>query len=314
MDSPRDRLRAARSLAAGINYFDLDFRGHSRIIASAIVHGSGSLAVVDPGPSSTLPVFRAQLEALGFSVGDITALLLTHVHLDHAGASGTLLRENPDIQVYVHERGAPHVIDPSKLVASATRLWGDETQALWGEVLPVPATAVEVLAGGEQLHLGGRILDVAYTPGHASHHVSYFNEETGIAFVGDTAGVMIQANGAVLLPTPPPDIDLPLWRESLTTIAHWNPETLFITHYGPASPALLHLQEVREAMEQSERLYLRSIEQGSDDAGHEAWFVDEVRRVLHRQMPDAAAKSYEVAGRFDLSWKGLDRAHKKART
>jgi glyoxylase-like metal-dependent hydrolase (beta-lactamase superfamily II) len=304
-------MRTAHPLAPGVSYFDLDFRGHQRVIASAILHGAGSLAVVDPGPSSTLPVFRAKLEALGYAIADISALLLTHVHLDHAGSTGTLLRENPNIVVYVHERGAPHLIDPSRLVASATRLWGDEMAALWGEVLPVPAAAIEILAGGERLSAGGRVIDVAYTPGHASHHVSYFNDETGLAFVGDMAGVMVVPNGVVLLPTPPPDIDLERWRDSLTTIAQWNPESVFLTHFGPASPALLHLQEVRESIARAERFFDRALRSSQDDHEREASFIAEVRRELRRHMPDASAERYEVAGRFDLSFKGLARAHQK---
>jgi glyoxylase-like metal-dependent hydrolase (beta-lactamase superfamily II) len=161
------------------------------------------------------------------------------------------------------------------------------------------------------LHVGGRVVDVAYTPGHASHHVSYFNSETGIAFVGDTAGLMTQPNNLVLLPTPPPDIDLPLWRESLTTIARWNPETVLLTHFGPASPAMLHIQEVFEAIDRAERLFTRSLEHGADDAAHEVWFIEEVRRVLRQRMTDAEAMSYEVGGRFDLSWKGLARYYAK---
>src|SRR5439155_20700751 len=114
-----------------------------------------------------------------------------HIHLDHAGATGTLLEAQPKIRVYVHEKGAPHMIDPSKLLASATRLYGDQMDRLWGDVVPVPADAVVALRGGERLTVGGRQLDVAYTPGHASHHVSYFGADTGIAFVGDTAGVRV---------------------------------------------------------------------------------------------------------------------------
>ena len=157
---------------------------------------------------------------------DVTALLLTHIHLDHAGATGSLVRENPALRVYVHERGAPHLVDPSKLLASASLLYGDAMERLWGEVSPVPASALTVLKGGERIEEGGRQLEVAYTPGHASHHVSYFNADTGIAFVGDTGGIKIVENGYVLPPTPPPDINLEAWDESLRTIEAWRPDTL----------------------------------------------------------------------------------------
>src|SRR5262249_39730544 len=154
----------------------------------------------------------AGLERAGISIADVRTLLLTHIHLDHAGATGTLIRENPSLRVYVHEKGAPHMADPAKLIASATRLWGNDMDRLWGEMRPVPAECMTIVRGGERIVAGGRDFDVAYTPGHASHHVSYFSRDTGIAFVGDTAGVRLQAGQYILPPTPPPDIDLEAWR------------------------------------------------------------------------------------------------------
>src|SRR5689334_5514121 len=162
-------------LASGVSYFDLNFQGRPRVIACAVIHGPGGVAIVDPGPASTLPVFRKQLATAGISVADITTILLTHIHLDHAGATGTLVRENPRLRVYVHEVGAPHMADPAKLIASATRLYGDAMDRLWGEFAPVPAGALTTLNGGERLEVGGRPLDVAYTPGHGCHHRSYLS-------------------------------------------------------------------------------------------------------------------------------------------
>jgi glyoxylase-like metal-dependent hydrolase (beta-lactamase superfamily II) len=171
------------TLASGLSYFDLDFLGVPRIIATVVVHGPGGAAIIDPGPSSTLPALRAALAGAGLAVADLRAVLLTHIHLDHAGATGSLVHEHPELRVYVHEKGAPHMVDPAKLIASATRLWGDEMDRLWGEFRPVPEHALIVLRGGERISAGGRDFEVAYTPGHASHHVSYFSAETGIAFV-----------------------------------------------------------------------------------------------------------------------------------
>src|SRR5688500_7156433 len=212
------------TLAAGISFFDLHFQEYPHVIATAVLHGPGGVAIVDPGPSSTLPIFRRELAAAGIGISDITTLLLTHVHLDHAGAAGTLVRENPRIRVYVHERGAPHMAEPEKLIASATRLWGDAMDRLWGEFAPVPREAMTVLSGGERIAAGGRTLDVAYTPGHASHHVSYLSGDSGIAFVGDVAGVKTTPTGFVLPPTPPPDIELEDWQRSLDTIEAWRPD------------------------------------------------------------------------------------------
>jgi glyoxylase-like metal-dependent hydrolase (beta-lactamase superfamily II) len=179
--------------------------------------------IVDPGPASCVDTLLDRLGPI-----EPRALLLTHIHLDHAGAAGVLCRRFPELTVYVHERGAPHLIDPSKLLASASRLYGDEMEALWGEVAPVPAERVKVLTGGETIE-GFR---VAYTPGHASHHVCYLHEDSGDAYVGDMAGVRIPPFEHTLAPTPPPDIDVEQWLDSLHTVASWNPQSLCLTHFG----------------------------------------------------------------------------------
>jgi glyoxylase-like metal-dependent hydrolase (beta-lactamase superfamily II) len=178
--------------------------------------------LIDPGPESS---HRTVLEALD---GQVPArILLTHIHFDHAGATGRLLEHWPDCEVWVHERGARHLVDPAKLVASATRIYGDDMDRLWGEVVPVPADRLRVLSGGEAIG----DWRVEYTPGHASHHVSYLHEPTAIAFVGDVGGVRI-GDGPVIPPTPPPDIDLELWHDSVDRIAAWNASHWAITHFG----------------------------------------------------------------------------------
>jgi glyoxylase-like metal-dependent hydrolase (beta-lactamase superfamily II) len=298
-------------LAAGVSYCDLQFQSRPRIVAAALVHGAGGAAIVDPGPSSTLPALRAALEGSGLSLRDVAALLLTHIHLDHAGATGTLVRENPALRVYVHERGAPHLVDPSKLLASATLLYGDAMDRLWGEVSPVPASALVVVKGGERIEEGGRTFEVAYTPGHASHHVSYFNGDTGIAFVGDTAGIKIVENGYVLPPTPPPDINLEIWEQSLRTIEAWHPETLFLTHFGPHGAAGAHIAELRDHLALAADLVKQSLARDETDTEREIWFSEELRRELRRRLADAEGRSYEIAGRLDLSWRGLARYWRK---
>src|SRR5437016_11979676 len=214
------------TLATGLSYFDLDFMQLPRIIATAVVHGTGGVALIDPGPTSTLPRLRSTLAEAGISMNDITTILLTHIHLDHAGATGTLVKELPRLKVYVHEKGAPHMANPEKLLASTTRLYGTEMDRLWGEVRPVPAASMEILQGGERMTVANRVFHVEYTPGHASHHVSYFDRDSGVAFVGDTAGVRLMAGGFVMPPTPPPDVDLDAWQHSLASIERWRPDTL----------------------------------------------------------------------------------------
>ena len=170
--------------------------------------------LVDPGPESSHENLVAALDG-----EEPRAILLTHIHLDHAAATGALVRRWPGVEVYVHERGAPHLIDPSRLLASAERLYGDQMQRLWGEIVPVPEGNVTSLSGGETVH-GMR---VAYTPGHASHHVCYLHEESGTAFVGDVAAVLIPGTDLIVPPTPPPDIDIETWLDSIGIVEGWRP-------------------------------------------------------------------------------------------
>jgi glyoxylase-like metal-dependent hydrolase (beta-lactamase superfamily II) len=299
------------TLASGLSYFDLDFMQLPRIIATAVVHGTGGVVLIDPGPTSTLPRLRSTLARAGISMQDVTTVLLTHIHLDHAGATGTLVKELPQLRVFVHEKGAPHMANPEKLVASATRLYGSEMDRLWGEVRPVPMESLQILQGGERMTAGNRVFEVAYTPGHASHHVSYFDRDSGVAFVGDTAGVRLMDGGFVMPPTPPPDIDLEAWQQSLDRIERWRPDTMLLTHFGPSSPSGAHLSALRDHIVLASDLVKQSLAREGEDADREKWYVDELRKELIRRMNVADAHAYEVAGRFDLNWRGLARYWRK---
>ena len=296
-----------KTVAPGLSYFDLNFLGIPRVIAAGVLHGPGGVALVDPGPSSTLPALRQALAKAGIAMSDVTALLLTHVHLDHAGAAGTLVREHPHLRVYVHEKGAPHMANPEKLLASAARLFGGAMDMLWGEFRSVPADAMIVLKGGERIEAAGHSLDVAYTPGHASHHVSFFARDAGVAFVGDTAGIRIPPQGFVLPATPPPDIDLDAWRDSLARIAAWQPHTLLLSHFGPSSSVSVHISELIDRLQRDSELVRDSLARDESDEAREAWYANEVRRELDRRIGDDEAHIYEVAERFDLNWRGLAR-------
>ena len=244
--------------------------------------------IVDPGPSSCLETLLAALDGRSPRV-----LALTHIHLDHAGASGSLLRRFPDAEVWVHERGAPHLVDPSRLLESAARLYGEEMERLWGEVLAVPAERIRVLSGGELLGP----FRVAYTPGHASHHVSYLHEPSGRAFTGDATGVRIGA-GPVLAPTPPPDIDLQAWRASLDLIEHWSPASLGVTHFGAYDDVAAHLAELRGQLDEVEALA------GELD---EAAFASMIRARAARSASSEDAAAYEQALPAGQSFQGLRR-------
>jgi glyoxylase-like metal-dependent hydrolase (beta-lactamase superfamily II) len=211
------------------------------------------------------------------------------------------VRRWPDLPVYVHERGAPHMLDPSRLVASAARLYGGEDglRRTWGEVVPVPEANLRVLSGGERDVEGA--FRVEYTPGHASHHVCYFHEPSGWAFVGDVAGVRIPPHSLTVAPTPPPDVDVEAWKRSLDVVAAWEPAGLGLTHFGAAEDAAAQLAAVREALEWGIELVSKH-----DQAGFEAALRE---RVRSEAGPDA--ESQLLAAPPDHLFLGLDRWRRK---
>ena len=300
------------TLAAGLDYVDLNFLGVPEIIATAVLHDASGVALIDPGPSTTHQNLKQALRRKGIEIGDVRQVLLTHIHLDHAGVTGSLLRENPQIQVFVHERGAPHMIDPSKLLASAGRLYGADMDRLWGDFVPVPAERVRILQGDEHIVAGGRELHVAYTPGHASHHVSYFDASSRVAFVGDTAGIRRGGGDYIMPPTPPPDIDLDAWRTSEDRILSWEPDTLFLTHFGPFHGARTHFQDMMARLDVWNTIVRRLLaDQSLDETTREQRFAEEAMLDMKRKIGELAAEQYSRAGRLDYSWQGLSRYWKK---
>lgn len=246
--------------------------------------------IVDPGPEVSHATLLAALPQ-GFAARTI---LLTHIHFDHAGATGRLLERWPDAEVWVHERGAPHMIDPTRLVASATRIYGEDFDRLWGEVVPIPQERVRALTGTESLPG----FQVRYTPGHASHHVSYLHEATGTAFTGDVAGVRV-LGGPVFPPTPPPDIDLDLWRASVELIQAWAPAALALTHFGRYTDVDEHLEALREG--------LRRWGESSRTSTPEA-YAAEVRAYIEGEVADPVARAaYEQANPPETLWAGMNR-------
>ncbi|MDQ3741194.1 MAG: MBL fold metallo-hydrolase [Actinomycetota bacterium] len=261
--------------------------GHDRVNAAYLIDG----CLVDPGPSSSL-------EGLLAGLGDErpARLLLTHIHLDHAGAAGTLARRWPDVEVWVHEKGAPHLADPAKLVASATRLYGDDMDRLWGEILPVPRENLRVLPSGEERIGPWRI---AYTPGHASHHVAYLHEPTGTLFAGDVAGVRIPPEGLVLAPTPPPDVDFSAWHASLELLRTWDAQRVAVTHFGVWDDVAPQLDECRAALD---RMAVKATEL------EEGPWVEWLRAEIAAAAAPDTVEVYERAMPHDTLYPGLERA------
>jgi len=293
---------------------DLNFLGYSEAIASCLLEGGGELALVDSGPTSCLPTLRAKLAERGLQVADLTAILLTHIHFDHAGAAGTLVRENPRLKVYVHGIGAKHMVNPERLLASATRLYGDAMQQMFGEFLAVPAENLTVLVGGEQLQVAGRKVEVIYSPGHASHHVTFLDLSTGTAFVGDTTGLRLPGHGLVAPVTPPPDIDLEVWDRSLEEISRRKPARIFLTHFGPYKNVEEHLDQTREGMHRWADRAAEIMAATTDDGARIARFIKESEAEMHRALPAETAVRYTKGANATLSWYGLERYWRKRAT
>jgi glyoxylase-like metal-dependent hydrolase (beta-lactamase superfamily II) len=272
------------------NLIDCMHLGQDRVIGAWEVRPG---VIVDPGPASSVHNVLAGVEA------EPRALLLSHIHLDHAGASGVLARRFPDLRVYVHEVGAPHVIDPSRLLASAERLYGDEMERLWGEVAPVPAERVTELAGGEEVEG----LEVTYAPGHARHHVVYFDPATGDAYTGDVAGCRVPPSDFVAAPTPPPEIEVDAWLKSIERLRALRPTRLCMTHFGAN-------EDVDGQLAQLER-WLDEAAAASEDGDREPF-----ARWLAARFD---AEGAEIAERLrqamppDQLWQGLERYWRKRR-
>lgn len=269
---------------------DLEHLGRSRVIGSYLLTGAEP-ALVDCGPASCLERLRAGLAGHGLGVGDLRHLVLTHIHLDHAGAAGSLVRENPALLVHVSEVGAPHLVDPSRLERSARRLYGDDFDRLWGPLLPVPAENVRVL--------GDRVvgLEAFPTPGHASHHVSFVATD-GSCFTGDAAGVRIPPGRYVAPVAPPPDIDVEAWERTLAAIEERRPERLLLAHFGIADDPAYHLAELRSVL----RLWAERARDGSEED-----FVAAAEADVRGAADRATAELFEQAGPFWQSYAGLRR-------
>ena len=244
--------------------------------------------LIDPGPASTIDTVLAELPG-----GRPRALLLTHIHLDHAGATGTLVDRFPDLPVYVHEAGAPHLVDPTRLLRSAARLYGEGMDELWGEVLPVPERNVFPLGGGEV----AEGLEVIAAPGHASHHVVYLDPDAGDAFVGDVAGVRIPPGETVWMPTPPPDIDLERWRASIAEVLERRPRRLLLTHYGSVTEPERHLEAAVTGLER--------LAEASESNERERFLADLEARI--GAEPPELAERTRAAMPPEQTWLGLER-------
>ncbi|MGH3072863.1 MAG: MBL fold metallo-hydrolase [Gaiellaceae bacterium] len=281
-------------MAASEQPIDLFHTGAPRTVGAYLLDTSEGLALFDCGPSTCVPALKAGLAERGYELGDLRCLLLSHIHLDHAGAAGVLVREHPALQVWVSEIGAPHLVDPSRLERSARRLYGDTFDDLWGELAPVPEANIRPCVSETQGSAGRAAgLEVFASPGHASHHVCYFDGET--LYAGDAAGVRIQPGRTVLPPTPPPDLDVEAWYRTLDQIERRAPERLALIHFGLADDVSRHLGELRRRLDE----WARRVADGAT----EEEFVEAARADL----PDDERAAYDRAMPFWQSYAGLER-------
>ncbi|HYI75915.1 MAG TPA: MBL fold metallo-hydrolase [Gaiellaceae bacterium] len=265
------------------------------IVACYLIETDDGPALFDCGPATCIPALEEGLRERGLALTDVRHLLLSHIHLDHAGAAGVLVRKHPSLQVHVSEIGAPHLVDPSKLDASARRLYGDAFDALWGELAPVPEANLHIV--GDSV-LG---LECFPTPGHAWHHVSYL-DATGTLYAGDAAGVRLEGATFVMPPCPPPEIDLEAWEETITQIERRAPARLALVHFGVIEETEAHLAALRETLGR----WGRRVADGMD----EETFVAAARHDIERADPELVDE-YQHAGPYWHHFRGIERYWRK---
>ena len=301
-------LIPATQLEPDLWLLDLDFQGSPRVVAAYLITGPYGHTLIETGPGSTLPALERAVAATGARLGDVTQLLVTHIHLDHAGAAGSLLRRLPNARLFVHPVGAPHMIDPSRLLKSATRIYGDRMDALWGAFEPCPKNRVERLADGAEIVCGTRTLQALHTPGHASHHIAFHDPEHHSAFTGDVGGVRLRGATYVRPPTPPPDIDVEAWHASVDRLRALGLKAVDLTHFGRFADPSPHFDDLLFRLDEWTRWVREWVAAGRTP--------DEMAVELQRRsnvdiaanVPDPVlAQAYELATPSRMTVDGLAR-------
>ena len=297
---------------------DLNFQGRPHAIASYLIPYQDGAILVESGPGSTLPALEAGLAKEGFSPSDVTHVLLTHIHLDHAGAAGWLAQQGAEI--YVHPVGAQHMLNPEKLLASAARIYGDRMQSLWGEFLPVPESQLKVPEDDEVLEIGGLSFVPIHTPGHANHHYAYLfrskDHTEDICFTGDVGGVRIPGYAYLRMPMPPPELHLGRWRRSIERLRMETFARIAPTHFGIYDDPEWQLREIEKGLDSAERWLEQTMSEDSSipiEALRQSfteWMTEEaVQMGLSEDVIDA----YTVANPPGMSADGLLRYWKKGK-
>lgn len=304
-------MSSIRRLASDLILIDTGYSGTPEAVGVYLLLADRP-GLIETGPASTAGAVVAGIRAAGVDPRDVQTIAVTHIHLDHAGGAGTLAQRLPNAQVYVHPIGAPHLIDPSRLLASAGRLYGDDLQRLFGETLPVPESRVHVLADADVITVGSRRLTALETPGHARHHHAYWDAASGDLFTGDIAGVALPGSRYVRAPTPPPELDVPAWQHSLQRIRALRPARLLLTHFGPHEWTMDLLAQLEERLLEGVEAVHNDMAGGlRDDAITERMRKIALREIEARDGPGASAR-YEVIMPVHQSVLGLIRYLEKA--
>ena len=293
----------------GIARIDLQFGGMRDVIAAYLIGDGDDFLLYETGPTTTIPALEAGLAGAGIDFARISRLMVSHIHLDHAGAAGTLMRLHPHLRLSVHPVGAPHMANPAKLIASATRIYGDRMDSLWGEIAPIDESRIDVLEDGEKLTVDGRSLRVRFAAGHASHHVLLFDEQSGVLFTGDTAGVRVPGSDHVGAATPPPEFDPDAWQTSVAIMREFGALKLALTHSAAFDDVERHLDNVLPGIEVFIETARRTFNSGGD--------LDAVIQALQNVVLESvggdriAFDKLELADPAHVSAMGLQRYLKK---
>lgn len=310
----------ARRLAPDLWLLDTYFQGEPGVIASYLLTGRYGLALVDVGSAATLDTLLAGIRETGHEPEQLEHIVLTHIHLDHAGATGSLLRHAPHAKVHVHSIGAPHLVNPEKLIVSASRIYGEHMHRLWGDMLPVPAEAISLLDEGVETRAGDRVLRALYTPGHAIHHVAFHDAEGEALFPGDAAGVRLEGFSYVRPPTPPPDLNLEDWTATIDRLRALQSKTMYLPHFGAAEVSEQHFDELKRRLSSWGEIVASGMRQGET----EQQLADDLARASDPEIAQAAGASdafpgpdakarYELATNYLMSAQGYMRYYTKVR-
>lgn len=295
----------------GVVLIDTQHMGYRGTVGVFLLPGpGGTFALVESGPGSTLETLLAGVREAGFEPERLTAVLVTHIHLDHAGAAGTLARRF-DAEVYVHENGAGHLLEPERLLGSAARIYGDQMEELWGLMEGTPQGLLRPVRDGEPLEVAGHRLEVLYTPGHASHHVSYLLDKR-LMFTGDAAGVRLPGSKVVRPALPPPEVDLELWSRSIQAMRQAHPKALLLTHFGRVDDPEAHFEELEDWHRAWSESVLEGMNAGEDDAALAARISRLSRDALAADGASAdTVERHRVTSNDEMTVMGLKRYWQK---